>query len=160
MKSTSEIYSLLMESPITEIIINYTMLDDEVVGNLIKWVEALRSGNFIQGRGRLCVGDRYCCLGVANEVCNLQEGSDIALHTTNALMGLRNQSGNFETPILDEYTSLIGLNDDFELTFPQIANFIVKNVLQALEEGYDATGGEEKFRTWAKVFQPMLEEVV
>jgi hypothetical protein len=29
------------------------------------WVKALRSGNYKQGRGRLCsVNGRYCCLGV------------------------------------------------------------------------------------------------
>jgi hypothetical protein len=36
--------------------------------NTRKWVKALRSGEFEQGRGRLRDGDRYCCLGVACEL--------------------------------------------------------------------------------------------
>lgn len=38
----------------------------------MKWVEALRSGEYEQGRGRLRVtdnaGDSFCCLGVACEI--------------------------------------------------------------------------------------------
>ena len=33
-----------------------------------KWVKALRSGEYKQGRGRLRNRDRFCCLGV---LCNL-----------------------------------------------------------------------------------------
>jgi hypothetical protein len=36
--------------------------------NARKWVEALRSGEFEQGRSRLRKGDQYCCLGVACEL--------------------------------------------------------------------------------------------
>lgn len=40
-------------------------LDKEVKA---KWVEALRSGKFKQGKGKLKYGDNYCCLGVACEI--------------------------------------------------------------------------------------------
>lgn len=33
--------------------------------NAKKWVAALRSGEYSQGRGRLRKGDTFCCLGVA-----------------------------------------------------------------------------------------------
>lgn len=33
-----------------------------------KWLEALRNGEFAQGRGRLRDGDTYCCLGVLCEL--------------------------------------------------------------------------------------------
>lgn len=33
-----------------------------------KWVEALRSGNYPQGRGYLKCEDRYCCLGVLCQI--------------------------------------------------------------------------------------------
>lgn len=33
-----------------------------------KWVAALRSGEYKQGRGQLRIGDRFCCLGV---LCDL-----------------------------------------------------------------------------------------
>lgn len=33
-----------------------------------QWVAALRSGEYQQGRGRLRIGDKFCCLGV---LCDL-----------------------------------------------------------------------------------------
>lgn len=33
-----------------------------------KWIEALKSREYDQGVGGLCVGDRFCCLGV---LCDL-----------------------------------------------------------------------------------------
>lgn len=35
---------------------------------LREWPEALESGEFQQGKSRLRIGDRYCCLGVACEL--------------------------------------------------------------------------------------------
>lgn len=32
------------------------------------WVDALKSGEYEQGRGALCVGESFCCLGV---LCDL-----------------------------------------------------------------------------------------
>ncbi len=32
------------------------------------WVNALESGEYIQGKGRLCLNGKYCCLGV---LCDL-----------------------------------------------------------------------------------------
>lgn len=37
-----------------------------------KWVKALRSGNFEQGRQELWRYGSYCCLGVAGLVCGLK----------------------------------------------------------------------------------------
>lgn len=37
-----------------------------------RWLAALRSGEYKQGRGALRVGDKYCCLGV---LCNLYDSS-------------------------------------------------------------------------------------
>ena len=39
--------------------------------HLRRWVEALRSGEYKQGTGRLRSGDEYCCLGVACDVYRL-----------------------------------------------------------------------------------------
>ncbi len=33
-----------------------------------KWIDALRSGKYEQGRGSLHPGDKYCCLGVICDV--------------------------------------------------------------------------------------------
>lgn len=38
----------------------------------MKWIEALRSGKYKQGAGKLRVGDCYCCLGVACEVPGIE----------------------------------------------------------------------------------------
>lgn len=35
------------------------------------WLAALRSGRYRQGRGQLRKNGRYCCLGVAAEVCGI-----------------------------------------------------------------------------------------
>jgi trans-aconitate methyltransferase len=45
-------------------------MTDEVVnqGNVRRWVEALRSGDYVQGKGALAQDGKYCCLGVACEV--------------------------------------------------------------------------------------------
>lgn len=36
--------------------------------NQQRWLDALRSGEYEQGRDRLCIDNRYCCLGVAAEL--------------------------------------------------------------------------------------------
>jgi hypothetical protein len=33
-----------------------------------RWVEALRSGHYEQGKGHLKLGDKHCCLGVLCEI--------------------------------------------------------------------------------------------
>lgn len=40
-----------------------------------RWVKALRSGDYEQGAGRLCNKNKYCCLGVLNDV----QGNDFVL---------------------------------------------------------------------------------
>ena len=40
-----------------------------------KWVEALRSGKYKQGRGQLNSENRYCCLGVLCEVFIAEGGA-------------------------------------------------------------------------------------
>jgi len=34
-----------------------------------KWVKALRSGDYEQGKGWLLDDGKYCCLGVAGQIC-------------------------------------------------------------------------------------------
>ena len=45
--------------------------------NARKWVEALRSGRYKQGRNRLRTEYGYCCLGVACEVYRRETGGGI-----------------------------------------------------------------------------------
>ena len=36
------------------------------------WTKALRSGDYKQGMGRLCIMDNYCCIGVLTDVIDKQ----------------------------------------------------------------------------------------
>lgn len=42
--------------------------------NVQKWLDALRSGDYEQGKSALRSGDQYCCLGVACEVYRKETG--------------------------------------------------------------------------------------
>lgn len=39
--------------------------------NVTKWIEALRSGKYVQGRGKLEHQGRHCCMGVAAKVADI-----------------------------------------------------------------------------------------
>lgn len=43
-------------------------LTKKQIANRKKWVEALRSGKFKQGKGKLKVNNKFCCQGVACEL--------------------------------------------------------------------------------------------
>jgi hypothetical protein len=91
-----------------------------------KWVEALRSGNYEQGRGLLRAEDQYCCLGVLCEVagieCTLSESD-----------GVYAFDGESQLPRDDTYNALglsskIGENlaykNDYGRSFSEIADYI------------------------------------
>lgn len=42
-----------------------------------KWVDALRSGKYKQGRGYLCRDDAYCCLGVLCDISGIGEWKNV-----------------------------------------------------------------------------------
>lgn len=104
-----------------------------------KWLEALRSGEYKQGRFQLCTRegegegflgkvaevDLFCCLGVLNEILNLGCSDD------EARLWITNKDGSREQlPILDnniqEY--LIHMNDYKGMSFAQIADWIEENL--------------------------------
>lgn len=109
--------------------------------NQKKWVDALRSGKYKQGRGYLCQIEEgephYCCLGVACELmceAGLLEKENRGDHyryggrsllSNNILewLNLRTSGGNFSIPF-KECISLTQLNDQVELSFAEIADFI------------------------------------
>jgi hypothetical protein len=97
-----------------------------------KFVDALRSGEYTQGRLQLYNknSDSYCCLGVANVVCDLKESSDIFLDNTYEQLGLRNRYGSLHKDIYVntlKYVSLLEMNDTGQMSFKDIANFIEGN---------------------------------
>lgn len=116
-------------------------LDPEVKA---KWVEALRSGKYKQGRYNLHYKDTYCCLGVLCEVA-VQEGVLLPPEVVNgyhlyaAAQGVPPQSliqWAFSTDkhiVKDHYVvktkkygrrNLIFYNDHAELSFIEIADLI------------------------------------
>lgn len=105
-----------------------------------KWIEALRSGKYKQGHCRLRKKDRttgvvrYCCLGVAAELCGLkfnEKASFIANHSDYKVRGIRKVPA-----ILRGYTSIGNpipntfskMNDMDGYSFRKIATWIEKNL--------------------------------
>jgi hypothetical protein len=111
--------------------------------NAKKWVEALRSGNYKQGKGCLtnvkATGNEYCCLGVACDVyqkevgslkLNVEDNNHISYDNEAAYLppkvrewlGLRTGAGIYGYP--SEGKDLTRHNDADECTFNEIANII------------------------------------
>jgi hypothetical protein len=109
--------------------------------NAKKWVAALRSGRFKQGRYTLNHGDnKFCCLGVACEVAieagvpvkkvvsgygqthSYDEARTVLPLVVMQWLGLASASGHFQGKIRPD--SLVGLNDDGRHTFNDIADLI------------------------------------
>lgn len=109
------------------------------------WIEALRSGDYKQGRSRLCrtMGevDEFCCLGVLYDVAadgdwNPREGTD------GSIVWYTHSDGSDEGDVWYAYLppsfrALVGLseteerrlsdmNDSKKMSFPEIANYIEK----------------------------------
>lgn len=98
-----------------------------------KWVAALRSGKYEQGRQRLRNGDSYCCLGVLCEVAGLPIDPEYG----NGIVGVAFGEDDY-API---YTLLgssnaaeqlwnrnDGLRDHPKHSFPEIADYIEANL--------------------------------
>ncbi len=111
-----------------------------------KWIEALRSGEYKQGRDKLAtINDAneicYCCLGVA---CKLQNIKDTELEQYGEIAELTKidadeDFNNEYTDLLDigiPYNligtqlpnELITLNDNEKKSFVEIADWIIENV--------------------------------
>lgn len=87
-----------------------------------KWVDALRSGKFERGNGRLKADSKYCCLGVLRHIANPRDKRRAAhahlLHSDQlAEFGLSNS----------EQTKLADMNDNGK-TFSEIADYIEKRI--------------------------------
>lgn len=84
-----------------------------------KWVEALRSGKYEQGRASLRSGGKYCCLGVLCAVAGLEISTDG-----------ENVDGGYG-PITElgvRTDTLWWMNDQEKKSFTEIADYIEKNL--------------------------------
>lgn len=106
-----------------------------------KWIQALESGEYKQGRGGLRnADDTYCCLGVLCGVYAKETGvqwgqahrsiNDYRLLDAEMELpdAVKNWAGlNDRNPTIAD-SNAIDLNDSDELTFPQIAKLIQEHL--------------------------------
>lgn len=98
-----------------------------------KWIQALRSGNYKRGRGRLYNESKnnYCCLGVA---CSILGVEDNLLNEYSATSDICIRDLELEKVFPEELTDsnlmgeLIVLNDLEMYSFDKISDWIEKNV--------------------------------
>lgn len=87
-----------------------------------KWVAALRSGEFKQGRGALYKNGKYCCLGVADKIEGYEPDArdSILKHHENVPEIIRGDT---------ELTArLATMNDEGGKSFSEIADYIEQNL--------------------------------
>lgn len=112
---------------------------------LNKWVAALRSGKYEQGRGNLCKDNKFCCLGVLLDIENVPYDLKDGLR----LYGeYRDVNGVIPSRLADEYKMISGLgfssdtenyrslfflNDTDKLSFNEIADHLEKHADKYME---------------------------
>lgn len=93
-----------------------------------KWLTALRSGEYQQGRTFLRLGTEYCCLGVYAEVCRQEEINS----TSHPTMQVGERFRELELPStwipVDVQSALMRMNDNDQKTFPEIADWIEEHL--------------------------------
>lgn len=95
------------------------MLTKEMKEN---WVAALRSGDYEQGKVNLFFNNKYCCLGVLCQLNNVEVGIEKAV-VENAYEWLVQQALT-----QDVVRTLWRMNDLYDKTFPEIADWIEENL--------------------------------
>lgn len=98
-----------------------------------KWVEALRSGRYAQGRQRLRNGDNYCCLGVLCEVAGLEIDPKHGNGVVGVPFGEDDYNPIFSLIGSSEAAEQLwnrndGLRDQRKHSFPEIADYIQANL--------------------------------
>jgi hypothetical protein len=97
----------------------------------IKWVSALRSGKYQQGKGVLRSSDNtYCCLGVLCDILNPEKWKYQKCNLHISMMGWSGETSKLPLPTLGEVemnelemNELICMNDVGQ-SFAEIADFI------------------------------------
>lgn len=80
---------------------------DEQKGNRMKWVEALRSGRYEQGKAMLKTKEgKYCCLGVACDLFMKDKGGEWGVDKYD-LPHFQKQYGDLPTSVME----WLGLSD-------------------------------------------------
>lgn len=112
----------------------------------VKWLEALRSGEYEQGTGYLNNSKKYCCLGVLGKVCGLTDEELEKKHWLR-LYDIHVVHGENENPYFEKEEELINIpkevigrdydnelvnelsfKNDKKIPFTEIADWIEENV--------------------------------
>lgn len=123
--------------------------------NAQKWIDALRGGIYHQQKRNLRGIENgrvsYCCLGVANDLSKLgtwhhgdagifvydghdgkpREEGEFLTHSVKDWLGMKNVNGSLIMNGLK--TSLHELNDDFDVSFDELAEIIETHAAQLFE---------------------------
>lgn len=97
-----------------------------------RWIAALRSGEYIQGRGQLRNQDKFCCLGI---LCNLhaQDHPQIAASQLSPTFYLGKKADLAHEVVrwadisVSSESVLMDMNDAKQWSFNQIADHIKEN---------------------------------
>lgn len=123
---------------------------------LKKWVIALRSGQYKQGRSFLCRDNQYCCLGVLCEICKLDKiiDSGITIYSDgfntskkslpdsfarklniciSPFISTKNIDYKYHINNAHPIAELAGLNDS-NVPFIEIADLIEKHLIPTVKE--------------------------
>lgn len=102
-----------------------------------KWLEALRSGRYKQGKSRLRNNkDEFCCLGVLCDISGQGQWKLADDKTTYYYCKEKKNGYHCLPPFMEEFSGigagtledLMGLNDIDELSFPEIAEWIEESI--------------------------------
>ena len=98
-----------------------------------QWIEALRSGNYLQGKNWLAddMGTNvyYCCLGVLCEIAELDKYIEGSVVYYDGRDQTPPQWLTFDVGLTQvQVSSLVYMNDDENKTFEEIADWIEENV--------------------------------
>ena len=117
--------------------------------NVLKWIDALRSGKYKQGKRRLHIpiDNTFCCLGVLCEVA-ISEGVDIETKSYREFKMYAKQISTLPLAVLEYigdnidpnfWDTLIGMNDKYDRNFSEIADYIERVLLyQKLGVSFDS----------------------
>lgn len=100
-----------------------------------KWLEALRSGEYEQGKGELRRGDTYCCLGVLCNISQLGRWNpyDSGAYSFNVdsnlpAFGMLPKSISVWSELFVDNQNRLGQMNDGGASFPEIADWIEANL--------------------------------
>jgi hypothetical protein len=96
-----------------------------------KWIAALRSGEYAQGRYALRDGDHFCCLGVLCDVVGVSwtqhESQFQAKYKNVTMLGLLANRFKIDIGLPDDGV-FMDLNDIHQKSFDEIATYIEENL--------------------------------